>query len=94
LRLIADFARRPPQPSEAGDVSRPTRGLRFVLQGSRPTWTRTTATASPFLRLCSGPLPPRHEAEPRRTGKTLAVQSPMLFFGQERQIAEDASPAT
>ena len=38
-----------------------------------------------FLRLCSGRLPPRHEAQPRRApARRSTIHSPMLFFGQER----------
>jgi len=43
-----------------------------------------------FLRLCSGRFRRGMKLNHVRTGKSIAVQSPMLFFGQEREIAEDA----
>ena len=43
-----------------------------------------------FLRLCSGRFRRGMKLTHARTGKAIAVQSPVLFFGQERQIAEDA----
>ncbi len=43
-----------------------------------------------FLRLCSGRFRRGMKLNHVRTGKALNVHSPMLFFGQERQVAEDA----
>ena len=43
-----------------------------------------------FMRLCSGKLRRGMKLTQVRTGKALTVHSPVLFFGQERQIADDA----
>jgi peptide chain release factor 3 len=43
-----------------------------------------------FLRLCSGNFRRGMKLTHVRTGKALTIHSPMLFFGQERQVAEDA----
>ena len=43
-----------------------------------------------FLRLCSGKLRRGMKLTQVRTGKALTVHSPVLFFGQDRQIADDA----
>ena len=43
-----------------------------------------------FLRLCSGRFRRGMKLKHVRTGKTIAVQSPVLFFGQDRQIADEA----
>ena len=46
-----------------------------------------------FMRLCSGTLPARHEAAPALgTGKPIAVHSPILFFAQNRELADEALP--
>ena len=43
-----------------------------------------------FMRLCSGRFRRGMKLTHVRSGKALAVHSPVLFFGQDRQIAEDA----
>src|SRR4029077_17025193 len=43
-----------------------------------------------FLRLCSGTLRRGMKLNQVRTGKALTVHSPVLFFRQDRHIAEDA----
>jgi peptide chain release factor 3 len=43
-----------------------------------------------FLRLCSGTLRRGMKLTQSRTGKALTIHSPVLFFGQDRHIADDA----
>ena len=43
-----------------------------------------------FMRLCSGKLRRGMKLTQVRTGKALTVHSPVLFFGQDRHIADDA----
>ena len=43
-----------------------------------------------FMRLCSGRFQRGMKLKQVRTGKTIAVHSPVLFFGQDRQIADEA----
>ncbi|MDQ3559378.1 MAG: peptide chain release factor 3 [Pseudomonadota bacterium] len=91
LRTIADFAPPPrPQPSngrpaEPGDAG--VSGFVFKVQANMDPNHRDRVA---FLRLCSGRFRRGMKLTHVRTGKSLAVQSPMLFFGQERQVAEDA----
>jgi peptide chain release factor 3 len=43
-----------------------------------------------FMRLCSGKLKRGMKLTQVRTGKALTLHSPVLFFGQDRHIADDA----
>ena len=91
LDVIADFAPPPrPQPSDSGTVL-PTdtsvSGFVFKVQANMDPNHRDRIA---FLRLCSGRFRRGMKLNHVRTGKVLAVQSPMLFFGQERQVADDA----
>jgi peptide chain release factor 3 len=45
-----------------------------------------------FLRLCSGRFRRGMRLSITRTGKSLAVQNPMFFFAQNRELAEEAFP--
>jgi peptide chain release factor 3 len=45
-----------------------------------------------FLRLCSGRFRRGMRMAITRTGKSLAVQNPMFFFAQDRELAEEAFP--
>jgi len=91
LSVIADFAPPPrPQPSEAGPVeptAKAVSGFVFKVQANMDPNHRDRIA---FLRLCSGRFRRGMKLNHVRTGKALTVHSPMLFFGQEREIAEDA----
>ena len=91
LRLIADFAPPPrPQPSKTGIVDptdKAVSGFVFKVQANMDPNHRDRIA---FLRLCSGKFRRGMKLNHVRTGKALTVHSPMLFFGQERQVAEDA----
>jgi len=45
-----------------------------------------------FLRLCSGRFKRGMKLRQARTGKTMTLSNPTLFFAQERKLAEDALP--
>ncbi len=57
---------------------------------SRPTWTRSTATASPSCGMVSGTFKRGMKLTPSGLGKPIAVHSPILFFAQDREIADTA----
>jgi peptide chain release factor 3 len=91
LGVIAAFAPPPrPQPSANGPVD-PGRnvvsGFVFKVQANMDPNHRDRIA---FMRLCSGKFRRGMKLGHVRTGKAIAVQSPMLFFGQDREIAEDA----
>jgi peptide chain release factor 3 len=91
LRAIAEHAPPPrPQPSRGDPVAPgdPTvSGFIFKVQANMDPNHRDRIA---FMRLCSGRFRRGMKLLHPRTGKTIAVQSPVLFFGQERQIADDA----
>ncbi len=45
-----------------------------------------------FLRLCSGRFQRGMKLRQSRSGKTIAVRNPILFFAQDRELAEEAWP--
>ena len=91
LSVIAYFAPPPrPQPSESGAVEpadESVSGFVFKVQANMDPNHRDRIA---FLRLCSGKFRRGMKLNHVRTCKAIAVHSPMLFFGQERQVAEDA----
>jgi peptide chain release factor 3 len=91
LGAIASAAPPPrPQPSSAGMVEpedKTVSGFVFKVQANMDPNHRDRIA---FLRLCSGKFRRGMKLQHPRSGKTLAVQSPMLFFGQERQVADSA----
>jgi peptide chain release factor 3 len=91
LQVIEDLAPPPqPQPSSAGPVE-PTdnsvSGFVFKVQANMDPNHRDRIA---FMRLCSGRFRRGMRLTHPRSGKTIAVQSPVLFFGQERQVADEA----
>jgi peptide chain release factor 3 len=91
LQVIEKLAPPPrPQPSSAGPVEpadKAVSGFVFKVQANMDPNHRDRIA---FLRLCSGKFRRGMRLTHGRTGKTLAVQSPVLFFGQERQVADEA----
>ncbi len=91
LSVIARHAPPPrPQPSAAGTVDPGdprVSGFVFKVQANMDPNHRDRIA---FLRLCSGKLRRGMRLNQPRTGKALAVSAPVLFFGQERQIADEA----
>lgn len=91
LGLIAEQAPPPrPQPSTSGAVAPDedaVSGFVFKVQANMDPNHRDRIA---FLRLCSGHFRRGMKLKHVRTGKTVAVQSPVLFFGQDRHIADEA----
>jgi peptide chain release factor 3 len=91
LAAVANYAPPPrPQPSVQGDVSPGTgsvSGFIFKVQANMDANHRDRIA---FMRLCSGRLRRGMRLNHVRTGKALTLHSPMLFFGQDRQVADDA----
>jgi peptide chain release factor 3 len=91
LRLIAREAPPPrPQPA-AGGIVEPgatnVSGFVFKVQANMDPNHRDRIA---FMRVCSGRFRRGMKLKHVRSGKTIAVQSPVMFFGQERQIADEA----
>jgi peptide chain release factor 3 len=91
LRFIAGFSPPPrPQPSTSGAVDpgdATVSGFVFKIQANMDPNHRDRIA---FMRLCSGKLRRGMKLTQVRTGKALTLHSPVLFFGQEREIADDA----
>jgi peptide chain release factor 3 len=94
--LIEALARHapPPRPQpaeptpvepERGDVT----GFIFKVQANMDPQHRDRIA---FMRLCSGKFKRGMKLTPSGTGKPIAVHSPILFFAQDREIADEAFP--
>ena len=93
IEAIADFAPPPrPQPAEPGPVS-PDRadvtGFVFKVQANMDPNHRDRIA---FMRLCSGIFKRGMKLTPSGSGKPIAVHSPILFFAQQRELADEAFP--
>jgi peptide chain release factor 3 len=93
IAALADFAPPPrPQPAEPAPVS-PDRqevtGFVFKVQANMDPQHRDRIA---FMRLCSGTFRRGMKLTPSGSGKPIAVHSPILFFAQDREIADLAYP--
>jgi peptide chain release factor 3 len=93
LSAIAEHAPPPrPQPSDSGEVS-PNRpdvtGFVFKVQANMDPQHRDRIA---FMRLVSGTFRRGMKLVPSALGKPIAVHSPILFFAQDREIADSAEP--
>jgi len=93
IQGLAEFAPPPrPQPAQPRTVEpeedRVT-GLVFKVQANMDPNHRDRIA---FLRLCSGRFKRGMKLKQVRTGKAIAVHSPIFFFAQERELAEEALP--
>jgi peptide chain release factor 3 len=93
LDALARFAPPPrPQPSEAGAIG-PERaevtGFVFKVQANMDPQHRDRIA---FMRLVSGTFRRGMKLTPSGLGKPIAVHSPILFFAQDREIADAAEP--
>ena len=81
-----------PQPSEAGpiDPENPeVTGFIFKVQANMDPQHRDRIA---FMRLASGTFKRGMKLTPSGLGKPIAVHSPILFFAQDREIADSAEP--
>jgi peptide chain release factor 3 len=91
IDAIARYAPPPrPQPSEQGVID-PTRpevtGFVFKVQANMDPQHRDRIA---FMRLVSGTFKRGMKLTPSGLGKPIAVHSPILFFAQDREIADSA----
>jgi len=81
-----------PQPAEPAPVmpERPdVTGFIFKVQANMDPQHRDRIA---FMRLCSGKFKRGMKLVPSGSGKPIAVHSPILFFAQDREIADEAYP--
>jgi len=93
IGAIARWAPPPrPQPSEDGPVS-PERdevtGFIFKVQANMDPQHRDRIA---FMRMVSGTFKRGMKLTPSGHGKPIAVHSPIMFFAQDREIADTAEP--
>ena len=81
-----------PQPAEPAPVSPDdgeVTGFVFKVQANMDPQHRDRIA---FMRLCSGTFKRGMKLTPTGHGKPIAVHSPILFFAQDREIADEAFP--
>ncbi len=93
IAALADYAPPPrPQPAEpalvAPDDAEVT-GFVFKVQANMDPNHRDRIA---FMRLCSGTFKRGMKLIPSGSAKPLAVHSPILFFAQNREVADEAFP--
>ncbi|WDF72412.1 peptide chain release factor 3 [Novosphingobium sp. KACC 22771] len=93
IEAIARIAPPPrPQPSEAGVIDPSggeVTGFIFKVQANMDPMHRDRIA---FMRLVSGTFKRGMKLTPSALGKPIAVHSPILFFAQDREIADEAQP--
>jgi peptide chain release factor 3 len=93
IAALADYAPPPrPQPAEPAAVSpdaKDVTGFVFKVQANMDPQHRDRIA---FMRLCSGVFKRGMKLTPSGSGKPIAVHSPILFFAQDREIADEAYP--
>jgi peptide chain release factor 3 len=90
---LSSFAPSPkPQPTTAGPVDpdhKAVSGFVFKVQANMNPQHRDRVA---FMRLCSGRFKRGMKLLQPSTGKQIAVHSPILFFAQNRELADEAFP--
>ena len=93
IHALATQAPSPqPQPSANGPVDPDTKAVRgyiFKVQANMNPQHRDRVA---FMRLCSGKFKRGMKLMQPSTGKAVAVHSPILFFAQNRELADEAWP--
>jgi peptide chain release factor 3 len=93
IAALADFAPSPrPQPAEPAPVSpdaADVTGFVFKVQANMDPQHRDRIA---FMRLCSGTFRRGMKLTPSGSGKPISVHSPILFFAQNREVADEAYP--
>ncbi|WP_319412993.1 peptide chain release factor 3 [uncultured Cohaesibacter sp.] len=93
LDLIADIAPMPrPSPTTVRTVSpeeSKVSGFVFKVQANMDSHHRDRVA---FMRICSGDFKRGMKLRQVRTGKDVMVHSPIMFFAQDREIADEAGP--
>ena len=93
IDAIATYAPPPrPQPSSEGVISpegKEVTGFVFKVQANMDPMHRDRIA---FMRLVSGTFKRGMKLTPSGSGKPVAIHSPILFFAQDREIADSAEP--
>jgi len=93
IDAIAGFAPPPrPQPSDSGTIlpeNKEVTGFIFKVQANMDPQHRDRIA---FMRLVSGTFKRGMKLTPSGSGKPVAIHSPILFFAQDREIADTAEP--
>ena len=93
IDAIARFAPPPrPQPSEQGTIqpeNKEVTGFIFKVQANMDPQHRDRIA---FMRLVSGTFKRGMKLIPSALGKPVAIHSPILFFAQDRELADTAEP--
>ena len=93
IRALSQLAPSPkPQPTTAGPVDpdhKAVSGFVFKVQANMNPQHRDRVA---FMRLCSGRFKRGMKLLQPSTGKQIAVHSPILFFAQNRELADEAFP--
>ncbi|MEQ1497627.1 MAG: peptide chain release factor 3 [Novosphingobium sp.] len=93
IEAIADYAPPPrPQPSSAGTINpegKEVTGFIFKVQANMDPMHRDRVA---FMRLVSGTFKRGMKLIPSALGKPVAIHSPILFFAQDRELADTAQP--
>ncbi len=93
IAALRDLAPSPrPQPSSAGPVDPDgalVSGFIFKMQANMNPQHRDRVA---FMRLCSGRFRRGMKLNQTGSGKAIAVHSPILFFAQSREVADEAWP--
>ena len=93
IEAIARIAPPPrPQPSEQGTIDpagEEVTGFIFKVQANMDPMHRDRIA---FMRLVSGTFKRGMKLTPSALGKPIAIHSPILFFAQDREIADEAQP--
>ena len=93
IDALADYAPPPrPQPATTGLVSTEradVTGFVFKVQANMNPQHRDRIA---FMRICSGKFRRGMKLKQVSTGKLIAINSPIFFFAQDRELAEEAFP--
>ncbi|MFM6931178.1 MAG: peptide chain release factor 3, partial [Novosphingobium sp.] len=93
IDAIATYAPPPrPQPSDQGTIdpsNKEVTGFVFKVQANMDPMHRDRIA---FMRLVSGTFKRGMKLTPSALGKPVAIHSPILFFAQDREIADSAEP--
>ncbi|MET0589357.1 MAG: peptide chain release factor 3 [Novosphingobium sp.] len=93
IDAISKFAPPPrPQPSEQGMIqpdNKEVTGFIFKVQANMDPQHRDRIA---FMRLVSGTFKRGMKLTPSALGKPIAIHSPIMFFAQDREIADSAEP--
>jgi len=80
---------QPAEPRAVGAEEPEVTGFVFKVQANMDPNHRDRVA---FMRVCSGRFRRGMKLRQARTGKSLAVHSPIFFFAQDRELAEEAWP--